>query len=42
VKWNGSTATWESSQASVSGNREYTTPATCGAVIERNDGNFKQ
>lgn len=42
VKWNGSTATWESSQATVSGNREYTTPATCGAVIERNDGNFKQ
>ncbi len=41
VKWNGATASWESNQASVSGNREMTTPATCGAVIERNDGNFK-
>jgi chitodextrinase len=41
VKWNGSSATWESNQASVSGNREYTTPATCSGVLERNDGSFK-
>jgi chitodextrinase len=41
VKWNGSTATWESNQATVSGNREMTTPASCSTVIERNDGNFK-
>ena len=41
VKWNGTTATWESNQATVSGNRELTTPASCSAVIDRNDGNFK-
>jgi chitodextrinase len=41
VKWNGSSAVWESNQSTVSGNREMTTPASCGAVIERNDGNFK-
>lgn len=41
VKWNGSTATWESNQATTSGNREFSTPATCGGTITRNDGNFK-
>ena len=41
VKWNGSTATWESSQGAASGNREFTTPATCSGTIQRNDGNFK-
>lgn len=41
VKWNGSTATWESNQATTSGNREFTTPATCSAVIDRSDGSFK-
>ena len=41
LKWNGTTATWENNQASTSGNREWTTPASCGAVIDRNDGNFK-
>jgi hypothetical protein len=41
VKWNGTAATWESNQATPSGNREYTTPASCSSVIERNDGNFK-
>jgi hypothetical protein len=41
VKWNGSSATWESNQATGSGNREYTTPASCSSVIERNDGDFK-
>lgn len=41
VKWNGSTATWESNQATASGNREFSTPATCGGTIARNDGNFK-
>ncbi len=41
VKWNGSTATWESNQATLSGNREMTTAASCSTVTERNDGNFK-
>jgi chitodextrinase len=41
VKWNGSTATWESNQATVSGNREFSTPATCSGTITRNDGNFR-
>ena len=41
VKWNGSTAVWESNQATTSGNREYTTPASCSAVQARSDGNFK-
>jgi hypothetical protein len=41
VKWNGTTASWESNQATASGNREITMPASCSAVIERNDGNFK-
>lgn len=41
VKWNGTAATWESNQATPSGNREYTTPASCSSVIERNDGSFK-
>jgi chitodextrinase len=42
VKWNGSAAAWESNQATVSGNREYTTPASCGTILDRNDGSFKQ
>ncbi|MES2117719.1 MAG: carbohydrate binding domain-containing protein [Pseudomonadota bacterium] len=41
VKWNGSTATWESNQLSSSGNREFSTPANCSGTISRNDGNFK-
>jgi chitodextrinase len=41
VKWNGSTAAWESNQVTSSGNRELTTPATCSGVTDRNDGNFK-
>ncbi|MFP5392693.1 MAG: carbohydrate binding domain-containing protein, partial [Gammaproteobacteria bacterium] len=41
VKWNGSSAAWESNQATASGNREFTTPATCSAVIDKNDGSFK-
>ena len=41
VKWNGTTAAWESNQSTTSGNRELTTPASCSAVIDRNDGNFK-
>jgi alpha-amylase len=41
VKWNGSTAVWESNQATTSGNRELTTPATCPTPVVRNDGNFK-
>lgn len=42
VKWNGSNAVWERNQATASGNRELTTPATCASAIVRNDGNFKQ
>lgn len=41
VKWNGSTAVWESNQTTSSGNREFSTPASCSAVIDRADGNFK-
>jgi chitodextrinase len=41
VKWNGSTATWESNQSTTSGNRELTTPASCSGTIVRDDGNFK-
>ena len=41
VKWNGSTASWESNQLSSSGNREFSTPANCSGTISRNDGNFK-
>ncbi|WP_257459722.1 carbohydrate-binding module family 20 domain-containing protein [Archangium lipolyticum] len=40
VKWNGSTAAWESNQTTSSGNREFTTPA-CGGTATRSDGNFK-
>jgi len=41
VKWNGSTAAWEGSQATASGNREFSTPASCSSPLPRNDGNFK-
>ncbi|MGZ3182904.1 MAG: carbohydrate binding domain-containing protein [Telluria sp.] len=41
VKWNGSTAVWESNQTTASGNREMTTPASCTTAIARNDGTFK-
>ena len=41
VKWNGSTAAWESNQTTTSGNREFATPANCSAPTTRNDGNFK-
>jgi chitodextrinase len=41
VKWNGSTATWESNQGTTSGNRELTTPASCSGTIARDDGSFK-
>ena len=41
VKWNGSTATWESNQITTSGNREVMTPASCPSPVQRNDGNFK-
>lgn len=41
VKWNGSTAAWESNQTTVSGNREFTTPANCTNAVTRNDGSFK-
>lgn len=41
AKWNGSTAVWESNQTTASGNREFTTPATCSTVIDRGDGSFK-
>jgi alpha-amylase len=40
VKWNGSTAVWESNQATGSGNREFTSCAA-GGTQTRNDGNFK-
>jgi len=39
VKWNGSTATWESNQATASGNREFTSCASGSQA--RSDGNFK-
>lgn len=41
VKWNGSTAVWESNQSTSSGNRELATPASCGGTVSQNDGNFK-
>ena len=41
VKWNGSTAVWESNQSTSSGNRELTTPASCSGTVSQNDGNFK-
>lgn len=40
VKWNGTAATWESNQATASGNREVTT-AACGASSTLNDGSFR-
>jgi alpha-amylase len=40
VKWNGSTAVWESNQPTTSGNREFTTCAA-GGTAARSDGNFK-
>jgi alpha-amylase len=40
VKWNGSTAVWESNQSTSSGNREFTTCAA-GSTQSRSDGNFK-
>jgi alpha-amylase len=40
VKYNGSTAVWESNFATPSGNREFTT-AACGGSNTRSDGNFK-
>ncbi len=39
VKWDGSTATWESNQATGSGNREFTSCAS--GSQSRTDGNFK-
>jgi chitodextrinase len=41
VKWNGSTAVWESNQATASGNREFALPASCSGTVLRSDGNFK-
>lgn len=40
VKWNGSSAVWESNQATGSGNREFTSCAS-GGTQARPDGNFK-
>ena len=40
VKWNGSTAVWESNQSTASGNREFTSCAA-GSSVARSDGNFK-
>ena len=40
VKWNGSTAVWESSQATGSGNREFTSCAA-GSAVARSDGSFR-
>ena len=40
VKWNGSTATWESNQSTSSGNREFTSCAA-GSTVARSDGSFK-
>ena len=39
VKWNGSTAVWESNQTTTSGNREFTSCASGSQA--RSDGNFK-
>lgn len=41
VKWNGSAASWESNQPTGSGNREFSTPASCSGPVARNDGSFK-
>jgi alpha-amylase len=40
VKWNGSSAVWESNQATGSGNREFAS-CSAGGTLTRNDGNFK-
>ena len=40
VKWNGSTAVWESNQSTSSGNREFTSCAA-GSAVARSDGNFQ-
>ena len=40
VKWNGSTAVWESNQSTSSGNREFTSCAA-GSSVSRSDGSFK-
>lgn len=40
VKWNGTTAVWETNQATASGNREFTTCAA-GGTKTRGDGDFK-
>jgi alpha-amylase len=40
VKWNGSTAVWESNQSTSSGNREFTSCAA-GSSVARSDANFK-
>jgi alpha-amylase len=40
VKWNGSTAVWESNQPTASGNREFTSCAG-GSSMARSDGSFK-
>ncbi|HEX2570715.1 MAG TPA: glucan 1,4-alpha-maltotetraohydrolase domain-containing protein [Polyangia bacterium] len=40
VKYNGSTAVWESNAPTTSGNRELTT-AACGGSNTQNDGNFR-
>lgn len=40
VKWNGSTAVWESNQSTGSGNREFTSCAG-GSTQSRSDGNFR-
>jgi alpha-amylase len=40
VKWNGSTAVWESNQSTSSGNREFTS-CTAGSTVARSDGSFK-
>ncbi|WP_051710537.1 carbohydrate-binding module family 20 domain-containing protein [Andreprevotia chitinilytica] len=42
IKYNPTTAavTWESSQSTTSGNREFTTSSTCGATQSQSDGNF--
>ncbi|UXH76475.1 carbohydrate-binding module family 20 domain-containing protein [Roseateles amylovorans] len=39
VKWNGSSAVWESNQSTSSGNREFTSCAS--GAVSRADGNFK-
>jgi alpha-amylase len=40
VKWNGSSAVWESNQTTSSGNREFSSCAG-GGTQSRSDGNFK-